>query len=411
MESPTEQRCVPAIRQASTGFAGDPNDTGDIRSQKLAVLLIAGSCSVAGIVWFSMYLAIFGWHLATWLPLVFTIVVGTALLLAHRLRNHYIAVYAQIVSIIGITFAIQWIVGGLFDSGLVLLWAFVGPLVALSFLSLRQSILWFGVFVSGVIATVAFDTSFTNNSLESSDLTRNVLFVLNMGFMSLIVFGFTGYYVRATVTGRATADRLLLNILPRNVAEDLKQNGATPARYFEEVSVVFADVVGSTAIFAGMPPGDVLDWLNEVFAELDACVERHGLEKLHTAGDGYMAASGVPESKLDHATAAVQCCLDMARAVSEVPSRNGKRLELRFGVNSGPVVAGVIGRQKFRYDIWGDTVNVASRIEATSDPGRVQISEATRDLVVPDFELEPRGSIAIKGKGQLKAWFVTGPVS
>lgn len=290
MRHSTELPGISPIRRVMTGFASDPDDTGDIRSQKLAVLIIAGSCSLAGIIWFSMYLAIFGWNVTTWLPLMFTISVGAALVLAHRLRSHHIATYAQIVSIIGISFAIQWTAGGLFDSGLVLLWAFIGPLVALSFLSLWQSMFWFGIFLTGLIVTITLEPSLANNALETSDVTRNVLFALNMGFMSLIVFGFTGYYVRATVIGRGNADRLLLNVLPKRIAEELKQNGEAPAEQFEEISVVFADAVGSTALFADMNPSDVLDWLNEVFSELDECVERHGLEKLHTAGDGYMAA-------------------------------------------------------------------------------------------------------------------------
>ena len=390
-------------------FASEPDDPAELRSEKIAILFVAGSCCLAGLVWFALYLGIFGWTLPTLLPLIFTGVVGSALLVAHRFKVHQVAIHAQIVSIVGITFGIQWTVGGLFDSGLVMLWAFIGPLVALSFLSVRQSIAWFCVFTVGVVATITLEPELAKSPLQASDGTRRVLFALNLGFMSLIVFGFTGYFVRATVAGRANADRLLLNILPRKIASDLKESGATPARRFESISVVFADIVGSTSMFAPMNPNDVLDWLNEVFSVLDDCVERHGLEKLHTAGDGYMAASGIPEPRIDHATAAVRCCLDMASEVANVPARNGNKLVFRFGINSGPVVAGVIGTRKFRYDIWGDTVNIASRMESTAEPGKVQISDSTYTLLTDEFICEARPAIDVKGKGIMSTWYVTGP--
>jgi guanylate cyclase len=405
--SPRSTRIGNAAR-AFSRFASSPEDTASVRSEKLAILLVASSCSLAGLVWFGVYMIIFGWTLPTSLPLVFTLVVGSSLLIAHQLKSHQIAVYAQIVSIIGITFLIQWTVGGLFDSGLVMLWAFIGPLVALSFLSVRQAVVWYGIFVFGVVTTIALEPNLAMDSLQASDATHRLLFALNLGFMSLIVFAFTGYYVRATVAGRATADKLLLNVLPKKIAEDLKEHGMTPAQRFDSVSVVFADIVGSTSVFAGMNPGDVLEWLNDVFGALDNCVERHGLEKLHTAGDGYMAASGVPEPRTDHASAAVRCCLDMASEVSKLPPRYGNKLEFRFGVNSGPVVAGVIGSQKFRYDIWGDTVNVASRMESTAEPGAVHISDLTYGMIADEYLCRPRGPIEVKGKGQMKTWYVVG---
>lgn len=389
-----------------SGFARNTTDTEDVRSEKIAILLVSGSCSIAGLVWSTIYWGIFGWELPTFLPLLFTVIVGSALIIAHRLKNHYIAVYGQIVSIVGITFAIQVTVGGLFDSGLVMLWAFVGPLVALTFLSIRQSVSWLTIFIGGVILIVSFESTLRDQALFVSNTTKQVLFTLNLGFMSLIVFSFTGYFAHSSVAGRAAANRLLLNVLPPKIAEDLKRTGTTRAERFDSVSVVFTDVVDSTSIFAAMNPGDVVDWLNEVFTALDQCVERHGLEQLHTAGDGYMAGSGVPDRRTDHAQAAVRCCIDMIEAVSAVPARDGKRLKFRFGINSGPVVAGVIGTSKFRYDIWGDTVNVASRMESTAESGHVQISESTYELVSDEFECESRGTVEIKGKGSMKTWYV-----
>lgn len=205
---------------------------------------------------------------------------------------------------------------------------------------------------------------------------------------------------------QARSEQLLLNILPAPIAHRLKQAPGVIADRFEEVTVLFADLVGFTELAAARSPEQVVGMLNEVFSHFDALADRHGLEKIKTIGDAYLAVGGAPMPRADHACAVVAMALDMQAAVRGIA---GGELVVRIGVHSGPVVAGVIGARKFSYDLWGDTVNIASRMESHGAAGRVQISAATYQLVRGCFACEPRGCIAIKGRGELEAWYVVGP--
>ena len=389
-------------------FASEPGDTQEIRSEKIAIFLVAVSCSAAGILWAATYGVIFGWALATFLPVAFTIIVGSSLVISHVTKNHLIVIYAQILSIMMIPALIQWSIGGLFDSGVVLAWASLGPLVALMFFSPKKATPWFLLYFINLLITLVFDDFFAGRALEVSENTQRLFFAMNLGVSSLVVFFFAGYFVRTAIRERSKANRLLLNVLPAEIAEILKESDDTIARHYESVSVLFADVVGSTPLFADLEPTEVVDWLNEVFSVLDDVVEQHGVEKLRTMGDGYMVGSGVPATRDDHPQALIDCCLDMIRALGALPARNGQRMMFRFGINSGPVVAGVIGKSKFHYDLWGDTVNVASRMESYGEAGRIHISQNTYELIKDDFECIPRGTTSIKGKGEMRTWFVVG---
>ena len=190
------------------------------------------------------------------------------------------------------------------------------------------------------------------------------------------------------------------------IAETLKQRQGTIAEHHDSVSILFADIAGSTPLFADLEPSLVVDWLNDVYSAFDEIVEAYGLEKIRTIGDSYMIGSGVPMARKDHAHALTDCGLDMILALQGVPARNGKRIRVRVGISSGPVVAGVIGKLKFHYDLWGDAANVASRMESHGEVGRVHVSMTTYELIKDDFECMSRGAIPIKGKGSMETWFV-----
>lgn len=212
------------------------------------------------------------------------------------------------------------------------------------------------------------------------------------------------------------SERLLLNLLPSPIAERLKARSeliaASPpeviADNFQEVSVLFADIVQFTRFSAGMSPNGLVAVLNEIFADFDNIADRRGLEKIKTIGDAYMAASGLPIPAGDHAERAAHMALDMIESLEEFSKRSGHSLQLRVGINSGAVVAGVIGRRKFIYDLWGDAVNIASRMESHGVAGRVQVTEATRQRLGKSFKVEERGTIAAKGLGELRTWFLIG---
>ncbi|MEG5060990.1 adenylate/guanylate cyclase domain-containing protein [Microcoleus sp. A2-C5] len=204
------------------------------------------------------------------------------------------------------------------------------------------------------------------------------------------------------------SEKLLLNILPKTIAERLKKNETTIAEYFPEVTVLFADIVGFTALSAVMNPIELVDLLNQIFSGFDLLCERHGLEKIKTIGDAYMAVGGLPNLRADHAEAIAQMALDMQTEIARFNANNNKYFSIRIGIHSGPVVAGVIGIKKFIYDLWGDTVNIASRMESHGLPWRIQVSETTYKLLEHKYLLQERGTIEVKGKGGMKTYLLVG---
>jgi adenylate cyclase len=197
-------------------------------------------------------------------------------------------------------------------------------------------------------------------------------------------------------------------VLPGPIAERLKTGESLIVDRFDAVSVMFADIVGFTSVASKTSPEAVVTMLNEVFSMFDKLAEQHGLEKIKTIGDAYMVVAGIPQPVADHATAIAHMALDMLAGIAAYAQRTGTDLSIRIGVHSGSVVAGVIGTKKFIYDLWGDTVNTASRMESTGLPGRVQVTEATYALLREQFELEERGLVEIKGKGSMRTYLLVG---
>ncbi len=204
------------------------------------------------------------------------------------------------------------------------------------------------------------------------------------------------------------SERLLLNILPAPIAERLKEGATSIADRFGEVTVLFADICDFTPISEQLPPEQVVELLQRLFVEFDRLVERHGVEKIKTIGDAYMVAGGLPTPRPDHAAAVADLALAMAEAAARFRTPDGRPIRLRIGLHSGPVVAGVIGLRKFSYDLWGDTVNVASRMESHGVPGAVTVSRATRDLLGDAFAIESRGRTMVKGKGEMELFVLAG---
>lgn len=214
---------------------------------------------------------------------------------------------------------------------------------------------------------------------------------------------------RELVAEKQTSERLLLNVLPAPIADRLKGGEHLIVDRFDSVSVLFADIVGFTAHASATSPEELVTMLNELFSTYDQLAERHGLEKIKTIGDSYMAVAGIPEPVADHAAIMAQMGLDMIEGIESYARRHRTELTVRVGIHTGSVVAGVIGTKKFIYDLWGDTVNIASRMESTGVPGRVQISDATAELLGDRFPLEERGLIDVKGKGKMRVFLLARP--
>jgi adenylate cyclase len=215
-------------------------------------------------------------------------------------------------------------------------------------------------------------------------------------------------YLEQLQAEKERAEQLLLNILPMSVAEQLKQGQHTIADNFAEVSVLFADIVDFTRIAARHSPTEVVRLLNQIFSTFDRLAEQHGVEKIKTIGDSYMAVGGLPTPRLDHAEAIAEMALDMLDKIARFQTDIGEPITMRIGINSGPVVAGVIGTKKFIYDLWGDTVNIASRMESYGLAGCVQVSPETYKILQDKYVFKERGVLPIKGKGDMKTYILTG---
>jgi adenylate cyclase len=207
---------------------------------------------------------------------------------------------------------------------------------------------------------------------------------------------------------REKAERLLLNVLPGSIAARLKEGETQIADSFPDVTVLFADLVEFTKLAANTPAADLVQMLNEIFSRFDWLAELHRLEKIKTIGDAYMVVGGLPTARPDHAEAVAEMAMDMLKAVARLNAATGSRFDIRIGISTGPVVAGIIGSKKFIYDLWGDTVNIASRMESHGQSGQIHVSESTRERLKERYVLEERGRMEIKGKGGMNTYFLRG---
>jgi adenylate cyclase len=259
-----------------------------------------------------------------------------------------------------------------------------------------------------VLLAVPYDTGLLPEWLIVASLVTNA--VVCCGTLLLIV----SYALREAARAEAAAEReyerserLLTNILPSPIAARLKSEGhSVIADRHDEASILFADMAGFTEQASETAPDDLVQFLNRVFSDFDRLVERHGLEKIKTTGDAYMVVSGVPTARPDHAQALAVLALEMREAATEWRDPRGRSVPIRMGISSGPVVAGVVGTRKFFYDVWGDPVNVASRMESTGVAGKIQVSQDAFERLKDDFEMDERGSIEVKGKGMMRTWFL-----
>jgi len=215
--------------------------------------------------------------------------------------------------------------------------------------------------------------------------------------------------VHALAAEKARAEELLLNVLPSSIAERLKRGQRPIADGFPRVSVLFADIVGFTKMSERVTPVELVDRLNRMFSSFDDLADKLKLEKIKTIGDAYMVAGGLHSHEYDHAQTIAEMALAMQRRALEFSREFGEDLSIRIGIHTGPVVAGVIGKRKFIYDVWGDTVNTASRMESHGEPGMVHVTDETRQLLKDMYVLTARGEITVKGKGTMRTWFLIGP--
>ncbi len=380
-----------------------PTDGEDERLRNRALLLTASLIAPLATFWVVTY-AVLGHWLSAAIPFLYQLVSAASIAYSLRTKRYRFFRRSQLLMWLVLPFLLQWSLGGFRESGAVMVWAIAAPFGSLAFQGWREATPWFAAYLGLTVLSVALDPLLPAADLPAALVI--VFFGLNIAVLSSVVFFLLQYFVRereralsALETEQERSERLLLNVLPREIAARLKDSDGLIADGLDDVTVLFADIVGFTPLAERMQPRAVVELLNEVFSCFDELADRFELEKIKTIGDGYMVAGGLPTPRVDHAEAVARMALEMRDSLPRLAAAASRGLAVRIGVDSGPVVAGVIGRRRFSYDLWGDTVNTASRMELHGRPGEIQVTARTYRLLNEAFVLEPRGNVDVKGKG------------
>jgi adenylate cyclase len=386
-----------------------PTDSREEALRKETLVLAAGLITALATVWVVSYWAL-GLYVAAAIPLTYQVASLINLVLFAKTKRYRFFRACELGLSLVLPFVLQLSLGGFVPSSGVVLWSFTAPLGALLFSGRKEAIRWFAAFLGLMALVGALDPLLANKTAAIPTSVIVLFFVLNVLGVTGTCFFLLHYFVRErdiagamVAAERERSERLLLNVLPEPIAERLKSGESVIADAASEVGVLFADIAGFTPLSETMAPEDVVRLLDEAFTVFDGLAAEHHLEKIKTIGDAYMAASGLLQRTSHHAEDLAEMALAMQR---EVRGLGG--LQLRIGIDIGPVVAGVIGRSKFIYDLWGDTVNTASRMESHGIPGAIQVTERAYIRLVPAFDFEERGVIDVKGKGPMRTYLLIG---
>ncbi len=379
----------------------DPDDEPDLRTRKrtavasaLAFMAIAIAIGAADIT--------LGLLPQAGLAFMQVAAFGIALL-AFR-RSHRLTPLVIGMSGVGLTVLLFSLVpaGGMSWGATNLIWIILVPMAAVLFLGGRAAAPALAAVVTAVVIAAAIDPVVRTAPPDPS-VSRLIFLAINILGPAAIAMALVVFIDGERVRAKAESEALLLNILPRSVADRLKRGETVIADHHDDVTALFADVVDFTPFAARHTAARVVAFLNEIFSGFDALAERFGLEKIKTIGDAYMVVAGVPIARKDHARVILEMALEMHAFVAAREVAPGHALQLRTGVASGPAVAGVIGRRKFSYDVWGDAVNLASRMESTGLPGMIQVASSTWLLCNDSYRFTPR-DVEVKGMGALRTY-------
>ena len=410
----------PGWLQRLVEIGSEPSDSDELRVRKAVLVLSASLMGSLACVWVITY-AVLGLWVSAAIPFVYQL--ASAASIYGFARTHRYAIFrgSQLLMSLVFPFLLQWSLGGFEASSAVGLWGVTSPLGALLFVGARQSIPWFVAFAGLVGFSAAIDPALSDGAAEIPYGLVVTFFALNIIGVATTAYALLQYFVRAREQAlsdlaaehsaleleQAKSERLLLNVLPESVAARLKEREGIIADDFPAVTVLFADLVGFTPLSERLAAAELVSLLDRVFARWDALAAEYGVEKIKTIGDAYMVAGGIPVARDDHAEAIAAMALAMGPALKRYSAEIGEPLEVRIGIDSGPVVAGVIGQAKFIYDLWGDTVNTASRMESHALPGTIQVTERAYERLRGSFVLHRRGTIEVKGKGLMDSYLLT----
>ena len=384
-------------------LGADPADEPDLRIRKrtavAAALALMAVAAVFGLADLALARPAF-----SVLALIQIAAFGTALLSFQR--SHQLTPLIATMAVVGLAVLFVSLIpaGGLASGAANLIWIILVPIAAVLFLGARAGPLALAGVVVVVAAGLVIDP-FIRSAPPEPSLARLLLMAVDLIGTAAIALVLVVFIDGERVRAKAESDALLLNVLPRSIADRLKRGERVIADHYDAVTILFADVVDFTPFAAHETPARAVDLLNDVFSNFDTLAERHDLEKIKTIGDAYMVIAGAPEPRADHAGIIVDMALEMQAVTASIEPTPGTPLRLRIGVASGPAVAGVIGRRKFSYDVWGDAVNLASRMESTGVPGAIQVAASTWGICGDRYPFTPR-DVDVKGLGVLRTYLL-----
>jgi guanylate cyclase len=397
-----------ALLDRLLSIGADPRDTADERFQKRLLVGVALIILPVAFLWGCLYWLV-GERAVALTPWAYFTGSVISLVVFARTKNFASLRTAQLLLILIAPALGTVAVGGLRESSGVILWSLFAPLGAVAFDRPNRAWPWFAAFVATVLLAIALSEVVRPDAADLPEAFVRAFDVLNILVVSFIAMLLLVTFARGRDVAQARVEALLLNVLPAEIADRLQSDPNSIADHFDDVSILFADVVDFTPLSSRLDARELVGLLDRLFTSFDELVDRYEVEKIKTIGDCYMVAAGVPRERPDHAQALAALALEMREcAKSCLPDRDGRDLRLRIGISSGPVVAGVIGRRRFLYDLWGDTVNMASRMESHGTPDEIQITRSTWELLDGDFVTEPIGLVDVKGKGEIETWRLVG---
>jgi adenylate cyclase len=403
-------KAVPAVSTPEEKLSGD------------MLMLTTGFMMCAAALWLAIYWSM-GYQYSTAIPLIFQGLSVITIGLYWKFRRIYLFAVIQLALILFTPFAMQWSIGNFVNASGVSLWGLMAPVGAVTVLGTRQSMPWFFAWLFMTVMAGVFDY-LLSGTVQRFDLqTVAVFFVLNFAAISVMIYSLLWYFASEKQKLRTLVDashqeikhekerseKLLLNVLPPAIAERLKRNEVNIAQGHADVTVMFADIVGFTRMTEELSPVETVKILNDVFSIFDDIADKHRVEKIKTIGDAYMACAGLDTgAQIHYADAVATMALEMVDKVAEYRKRTGERVQIRIGIGTGPVVAGVIGKRKFIYDMWGDTVNVSFRLAADAPAETIMVDLMTHRRLYNRFRFEPGLELEIKGKGRMQVFQLTG---
>jgi adenylate cyclase len=390
-------------------IGAEKNDSEETRLQKSLLLISAVPFIITGIGWGIIYYFC-GEKISAIIPLSYAVFSTCSIIYFGYSRKFQPFRFSQLLLILLLPFALMLTLGGVVNGSAVILWSLISPLGAMLFDKQSNAPRWLLAYVSLVILSFVLQPWLKiQNNLTSDQV--HLFFAINLIGVGSLIFMMVYYFVGKKNFYQARSEALLLNILPEQIAQELKEKGTVEARLFTDVTVMFTDFKNFTQITESLSPAELVSEIDTLFKAFDHIIGKHHIEKIKTIGDSYMCVGGLPVANNTHAVNVISAALDIQQfMLNHLQKRKaeGKELfEIRIGIHSGPVVAGIVGDKKFAYDIWGDTVNVASRMESSGEAGKINISGSTYELIRDKFHCKYRGKIQAKNKGEIDMYFVS----